>query len=71
MIQCELSVEPEGRRESKDFSNSTDLPVFIGNQQLAAAQRSDPSLGSCRELAVDLSTTPKIGVSYFWEGEVE
>lgn len=35
-IQCELSVEPENLRESKDFSNPTDLPLCVG-KHLAAA----------------------------------
>ncbi len=67
LVEDKVPVEPELCPSSE---GAVTFPLEVGREQLAAAQKLDPSLIKCIEAAVSLSQEANAKVTYFWENLV-
>ncbi|KAL0152923.1 hypothetical protein M9458_051752 [Cirrhinus mrigala] len=67
--ECTLLIKPEiSSSLEKDNPDSAATFLKVGKEDLAAAQKADPSLSSCLDAAVSLGKAPGGPVTYYWDG---
>lgn len=66
-MEDDIPVEPEVRSNSK---SAVTFPLKVGKEQLAVAQKLDPSLVKCIDAAVSFTHVSNAMVAYFWEDTV-
>lgn len=63
-VTCELMVKPE-IVPSLDKTVSVSDQLYVGKDQLIVAQKTDPTLTSCFEAAIDSKQVPAVRMAYF------
>ncbi|KAI2644687.1 Transposon Tf2-9 polyprotein [Labeo rohita] len=66
-VECVLSITPDPDLAVPYEKLTSETPLKVGREHLAAAQKADPSLARCVMAAECATHAPGSGVVYFWE----
>lgn len=66
----EMLVDAKPSKSKSEYFKLCEVSLQIGHEQLAAAQKADPSLVNCIEAATDKIPLENSKVTYFWENGI-
>lgn len=69
-LTLEMLVDAKPSKRKSEYFKLCEVSLQIGHEQLAAAQKADPSLVNCIEAATDKIPLENSKVTYFWENGI-